>query len=154
MTRADAVKRPVLVASVLIASLGAALVGGALQGGAYEVEVRLELPHIEDRIARKTATVCIADGASDGTSGLAVLSDNNPLADCPARNVRAGAVWLSFEIVCAGGNAATASAAYMLAADRFEGRIAMKMGGKNMTITETQVGRRIGPCQPPGAPRS
>jgi hypothetical protein len=154
MTMVDAMSRPVLAASIVIASLGAALADGALQGGAYEVEVRLELPHIEDRVARKTATVCIADGVSDGTSGLAVLSDNNPLADCPARNVRAGADWLSFEIVCSGGNAATASATYTLAAERFEGRIAMKMGGKNMTMTETQVGRRIGPCKPPGAPRS
>jgi hypothetical protein len=35
----------------------------------------------------------------------------------------------------------------------FEGRIAMVMGGKNMTMTEVQSGRRVGGCDlssPPG----
>jgi uncharacterized protein DUF3617 len=142
--------RPLVVAFMLLASLEGAHAGGALRGGAYEVDVRLGLPHIDK--ARKAAIVCVVDGASDGISGLAILSDNNPLADCPVRNVRLGADWLTFDIVCGGGNAAIASATYTLAADRFEGRIAMKMGGKNMTMTETQVGRRIGPCKAPGAP--
>jgi hypothetical protein len=30
--------------------------------------------------------------------------------------------------------------------DRFEGIFDMKMGGKNMTMTERQTGLRVGPC--------
>ena len=30
----------------------------------------------------------------------------------------------------------------------------MVMGGKNMTMTEVQSGRRIGSCDPPGTPPS
>lgn len=51
-----------------------------------------------------------------------------------------------FDIVCPGRNAASGSAIYRLAAESFEGRISMKMGGKNMTMFERQVGRRIGDC--------
>jgi hypothetical protein len=34
----------------------------------------------------------------------------------------------------------------------FEGRIAMVMGGKNMTMSEVQTGRRVGSCDPSAPP--
>jgi hypothetical protein len=82
-----------------------------------------------------------------------VLSVNNPFAGCPARNVRWSGTDLSFDIVCEGRGAAKARATYTLLPGAFEGRIAMVMGGKNMTMTEVQVGRRVGGCDPAGAPR-
>jgi hypothetical protein len=116
----------------------------ALMNGSYEVEVRLELPHLEDWAVKKRATICISD--ADSRRGLAVLSGNNPLAKCPASNVRQDGDTLTFDIICEGRNAARASAEFLLASERFRGRIAMVMGGKNMTMTETQVGRRTGTC--------
>jgi hypothetical protein len=116
----------------------------APMSGSYEVEVRLELPHLEDWAVKKLATICIAEDG--GSRGLVVLSDNNPLARCPASNIRQDGDTLTFDIVCEGRNAARASAKFLLAAERFRGRIAMVMGGKNMTMTETQVGRRVGSC--------
>jgi Protein of unknown function (DUF3617) len=86
-------------------------------------------------------------------NGLIVLSENNPLGKCPAANAREDGDTLTFDIKCPGGNAAIASAAYTLLGDRFSARITMKMGGKNMTMTETQTGRRTGDCQAT-APRS
>lgn len=140
-----------------LAEAGLALAGEqlpTLTSGAYEVEVRLELPHLEDMAATKTATICIADSGGNGSGGLVVLSDNNPLAKCPASNVRRYGDTLSFDIVCEGGNQAMATAAYRITAENFQGRIAMKMGGKNMTMTETQRGHRIGDCAAAGAPHS
>jgi hypothetical protein len=115
-----------------------------LSTGSYEVEVRLELPHLEEWAVKKLATVCISEGGE--TRGLVVLSDNNPLARCPASNVRQDGDTLTFDVICEGRNAARASAKFLLATEKFRGRIAMVMGGKNMTMTETQVGRRIGAC--------
>jgi len=126
---------------------------GPLRAGQYEVEVRLELPHVEDLNMKKIAAVCVVPDRGDGTLGLAVLGDNNPLSKCPASNVRREGKALAFEIVCEGTNAARASASYTLAGDAFHGRIAMKMGGKNMTMSETQVGRRVGACPKADAPR-
>jgi len=122
----------------------------ALEPGEYEVSVRLELPHVEDMGARKVTRICVT-GSDGGTHGLVVLSDNNPLARCPASDVRESGGTLTFEIVCPGANAAVGSAKYALRAHDFDGVIAMKMGGKNMTMTERQSGRRAGTCEAAGA---
>ncbi len=124
----------------------------ALEPGRYEVDVRLELPHVENAGAGKTAVLCVS--GPDGTHGLKVLSDNNPLASCPASDVQESDDALRFRIVCPGGNAATASAVYRTSANAFAGVITMKMGGKNMTMTERQQGRRVGDCPASGTPRS
>lgn len=125
-----------------------------LQQGAYEVSVRLELPHLDSSAAMKIASICVPAEEVSASLGLTVLSDNNPLSACPISNVQRDGGILSFDIVCPGVNAASASAVYNLQADRFAGRITMKMGGKNMTMTEVQTGRRSGSCREPAPPRS
>jgi hypothetical protein len=116
-----------------------------LQDGSYEVKIRLQIPNVWNWTADKTATICVRDGAVDDTP-FAVLSGNNPLANCPARNVRRNGANLSFDILCEGRDAARARAVYTLMPRDFTGRIAMVMGGKNMTMTEVQVGHRMGDC--------
>lgn len=125
-----------------------------LQSGSYEVEVNLILPHIENVAANRTMTLCIRESNSAGVGGLTVLSANNPFAGCPASNIKQAGNTLAFDIVCTGSNSAKAKATYLLEPQQFQGRIAMTMGGKNMTMTETQNGRRVGDCPPSGAPRS
>jgi hypothetical protein len=122
---------------------------GALEPGAYEIQMRLELPHLEDMNVSKTSIVCLTDGPSHG---LVVLSDNNPLAKCPISNVRQAGNSLTFDIICQGENQGIASAQFTLSGDSFSGAFEMKMGGKNMTMTERQTGHRIGAC--PDLPRS
>lgn len=117
-----------------------------LADGLYEVSVRLDLPNLIDGGAAGVAVVCISATAAGGSHGLAVLSDNNPLSHCPVVNVRRDGMALAFDIVCPGGNAASGRAVFEMRRDRFDGRIAMKMGGKNMTMTETQSGHRVGDC--------
>ena len=117
-----------------------------LAAGRYDVDVRLELPHVEDLNMKKTTAICVVPDSGGGSRGLAVLGDNNPLSRCPASNVHQNGSVLTFDIVCEGTNAARASAFYTLSGTAFRGRIAMKMGGKNMTMSETQVGRRVGAC--------
>jgi hypothetical protein len=150
--------KQLLIATALCAgaSLSSACLGveaTALEPGEYEVTVQLELPHIEKAAATKLARICVT-GANGSARGLAVLSDNNPLTQCPASSIREDHGTLSFEIVCPGGNAAIGSAKFRLHAQGFEGAIAMKMGGKNMTMTEHQSGRRVGKCNPAAFPPS
>ena len=114
-----------------------------LEPGEYEIQMRLELPHLEDMGASKTAAVCLT---GEPPYGLVVLSDNNPLARCPMSNVRRTGDALTFDIICEGGNQGIASANFTLGRARFAGAITMKMGGKNMTMTERQIGRRVGAC--------
>ena len=119
----------------------------ALESGNYEVEVKLELPHLEDMTQKKVVNLCLTAEPGPSVHGIAVLSDNNPLAKCPISNVRENGAELTFDIACEGKNSAHASAKYVLAPERFRGRITMQMGGKNMTMTEVQSGRRIGACE-------
>jgi len=107
---------------------GLAQSGVMLRDGQYDVEVRLELPHVDDLNMRKTRSICVTPGSNREDGSM-----------------------LTFDIVCEGTNAARASASYALAGDSFRGRITMKMGGKNMTMAETQEGHRVGAC-PPAAP--
>lgn len=119
-----------------------------MQTGSYEVQISLELPHVEDTGAKKTSMICVTGPENKDNRGLLVLSENNPLGHCPASNFHQEGDTLTFDIACPGGNAAIASAKYVLGARSFQGRISMKMGGKNMTMTETQTGRRVGDCAP------
>lgn len=142
-------KRLIALASAMI--MGAAARGEdvpVLQPGEYEVSVSLELPHVEETGASKVASICVSERNGHPTWGLVVLSDNNPLARCPASNVRRDGNTLTFDLICPGRSQAIASAKYTLAAQGFAGVIAMKMGGKNMTMIERQTGRRIGSCKP------
>jgi hypothetical protein len=132
--------------SVLLTTVAAgASQAETVMPGAYEVEVRLEMPNLAWS-AVSTTTICLP--APDGRPPLPVLSANNPLARCPAENLRREGAMLRFDIICEGRNAARARATYDLFPERFEGRIAMTMGGKNMTMTEIQTGRRVGACEP------
>src|SRR5262245_5562873 len=143
----------IIFLGTLAGSARAEQMGGPLQGGSYLVTFRLEPPHVEDWAVDKTTTICVpsAEGTSDIT--LPVLSGNNPLAKCPAKNVQRDGATLRFDIVCDGRNAARARAVYALTPRGFKGRIAMVMGGKNMTMTEVQVGRRVGTCHLASAPQ-
>jgi Protein of unknown function (DUF3617) len=143
-------KRAAPILLFALVSRGSA--ASALEPGAYEVSVRLELPHIEAAIAPKIARICVA--SDSGTSGLRVLSDNNPLGQCPASHVNHQGGTLSFDIVCPGENEAKGWAEYTIRADGFEGAIAMMMGGKNMTMTEYQSARRLGDCAVSNSSRS
>ncbi|MEQ1717750.1 MAG: DUF3617 family protein [Hyphomicrobium sp.] len=135
-------------AACVIASGAAAAADGIddMQDGAYEVVVTLDLPHLDRMGAAKTATICVQSPETSPTRGLAVLSENNPLGTCPASNIRAESNELKFEVHCAGKNAAEGFATYILGKDTFDGRIDMKMGGKNMTMSERQKGKRVGEC--------
>jgi hypothetical protein len=53
---------------------------------------------------------------------------------------------LEYDIVCAGRDAPRAKAIYTLAPAELRGRISITMGAKNMTMTEVQIGHRLGNC--------
>jgi hypothetical protein len=132
----------------ITAAMCAASAAAALEPGEYEVSVRLDLPHVDGATASRTTPVCVTEGRND-THGLTALSTNNPFGGCAASNIREDAGTLLFDIACPGPNAATASARYTFKEQDFDGTITMKMGGKNMTMTERQHGRRTGGCKPP-----
>jgi hypothetical protein len=118
----------------------------ALPVGSYAITTRLELPHLERWAIDKTTTICLSGHAAGDRIPIPVLSDNNPYAACVAANLVIDHGRLEYDVLCPGRDAAKAHATYSLAADHFAGRVAMVLGGKNMTMTEVQHARRVGDC--------
>jgi hypothetical protein len=117
--------------------------------GSYAITTRLELPHLERWAIDKTTTICLAGHAAGGQIPIPVLSENNPYAACSAVNLAIDRGKLDYDVLCPGRGSAKAHATYLLGADNFAGRIAMVMGGKNMTMVEVQHARRVGECSSP-----
>jgi uncharacterized protein DUF3617 len=130
--------------AVLIAT-GSDAASPILTPGLYQVEVRISLPNVQDTAAPIVLTRCVTPG--DLTSGQAffVLSDN-PLKNCALLDYQATADTAVYRVACAGPNKASAVAAFDTTDASYRGTIKMNMGAKNMTMSETQVGKRIGDC--------
>jgi hypothetical protein len=114
--------------------------------GSYEIEVRIEIPNVNTWTWQMTRLVCLR-GLS-GADGLPVpvLSPNNPVANCPARNVSRSGNVLRYDIACDARGTARAQATYTVSENGFLGQVAIVLGAKNMTMREIQTGRRIGAC--------
>jgi len=136
----------ILVLACLAAKPAAAETEWPFAGGSYAVTYRLELPHVERWAMTKKATLCVPEARDAGHTALPILSGNTPFAKCPARNFARDGAQLSYDVVCEGRAAAKARAVYKAVPGGFEGRILMVMAAKNMTMTEVQSGRRVGPC--------
>lgn len=120
----------------------------SLTAGSYEITARLELPHLERWGVDKTTIICLPDPISPGSIPVPVVSTNNPFAKCSAANLLVEGSKLEYDIVCHERGAARGHAVYQLSSNAFTGRIAMVMGGKNMTMTEVQRAHRTGECSP------
>ena len=118
----------------------------ALPPGLYQVEVRIGLPNVQDVAAPLLVTRCVSP--DDLKSGLAffVLSDN-PLKHCGLVDYQTTNSAALYRIVCAGPNKGNAVAVFDTKGSTYRGTIRMNMGGKNMTMSETQAGKRIGDCR-------
>ncbi len=114
--------------------------------GSYAITTRLELPHVERWAIDKTTTICLSGHSSGGQIPIPILSANHPYAACAAANLVIDHGKLDYDVVCPGRGSAKAHATYRLGADHFAGRVAMVLGGKNMTMTEVQRAHRLGDC--------
>jgi len=90
--------------------------------------------------------ICLPGLLSDGGLPIPIISANNPFAKCSTENVTMEAPKLEYDIVCPGRGSAKGHAIYIFSVNTFSGRVAMVLGGKNMTMTEVQEARRIGGC--------
>ena len=116
-----------------------------LKPGFYEVIVTLEMPNVVTGIGPGTVHRCVT--AADLATGNAfgVLGEN-PIRSCPIADYSISANRALYRITCPGPNAPSAVGAFDLATTSYRGVITMNMGGKNMTMSERQRGRRIGAC--------
>lgn len=141
--------RIVLTAASVIAALAVTASNAAdssLTPGLYQIEVRISLPNVQDVAAPLVETRCISSGDVESGQAFFVLSDN-PLKSCELVDYEATAGSAIYRIACAGPNRGSAVAVFDTKITTYRGTIKMNLGGKNMTMSETQAGKRIGDCR-------
>jgi hypothetical protein len=116
-----------------------------LTPGLYEVEVRITLPNVQDVAEPRRLTRCVSRADLQSGQAFFVLSDN-PLKDCSMLDYQVTADTTVYRIACPGPNRGSAVAVFDTTRTAYRGTIEMNMGAKNMTMAETQVGRRIADC--------
>ena len=117
-----------------------------LTPGLYRVEVRISLPNVQDTAAPVVLTRCVTPGDLQSGQAFFVLSDN-PLKNCDLLDYEVTADTAVYRITCPGPNRGSAVAVFDTTGISYRGTIKMNMGAKNMTMSETQVGRRVGDCR-------
>ena len=129
-----------------VAATGSNAAGPSLAPGLYQVEVRISLPNVQDVAAPIVLTRCVSPAALESGQAFFVLSDN-PLKTCNLLDYQATADTAVYRIVCPGPNMGSAVALFETTGAAYRGSIKMNMGGKNMTMSEAQIGKRIGECE-------
>ncbi len=139
--------RPRLLATLLaaISVSGSAATPAALPPGEYELTTETVLPHLEEalRYATTRGRQCLR--APDATSVFPLLL-HQAFTGCglvPEAQARDG---LHFTLKCTNPEAATGSAVFELDGDHLSAVLDVKMGGKNMTLSQRLHGSRVGPC--------
>ena len=132
------------LASLAVSSSNAADL--SLLPGLYQVEVRISLPNVAVAAPLLLANRCITPDDLKSGQAFFVLSDN-PLQRCDLVDYQTTATAALYRIVCAGPNRGSAVAVFDTRQNTYQGTIRMNMGGKNMTMSETQTGKRIGDCR-------
>jgi hypothetical protein len=117
-----------------------------LSPGLYQIEVRISLPNVQDTATPIVLARCVRPVDLKSGQAFFVLSDN-PLKNCDLMDYRTTSDTAIYRIACAGPNRGSAVAVFDTTSTAYRGTIKMNMGGKNMTMSETQIGKRIGDCE-------
>ena len=139
--------RPQLLAYLLAAmSLsGNAATTVVVSPGEYDLTTQTVLPHLEEALRYTTTRTRQCLREPDATSIFPILQ-HQAFSGCslvPATKANNG---LSFTLHCTNPEAASGSAVFDVGASYVSAALELKMGGKNMTLSQRLYGPRVGPC--------
>ena len=107
----------------------------------YEVSVKMEIPGMPMAMPATTQRSCVKKGGSD--ADIVPHQDN-----CRVSDARRSGSRMTFTVTCTAPNAMTGNGDFTFAADGYNGQIRFKgkMDGRDMEMTQTIAGRRVGAC--------
>jgi hypothetical protein len=113
--------------------------------GEYDLTTQTVLPHLEEalRYATTRTRQCLCE--PDATIIFPLLQ-HQAFSGCglvPNTELNDG---LHFTLQCANPEAASGSAVFEVGAGYVSAVLELKMGGKNMTLSQRLYGPRVGPC--------
>jgi hypothetical protein len=139
-----ALRHVALVQSLLCAAASASPL--VLNPGAYVITAETLLPHLEENLRYATTRNKRCLGTQEATSLFPIL-DHQAFAGCELVEVRAWRERSEFSLVCKNPEAATGTAHLVAGPNAIFGLLEIKMGAKNMTLSQRINGPRVGACE-------
>lgn len=111
----------------------------------YDLTIETSMPNLEEnlRYTMQRSQRCL--GRDDFASAFPVLQHPS-LAGCQLREQSHDENTLSYLLACDGSARTTGTATWRLQEHIIHGTLAVKLGGKNMTFSQSITGRPIGKC--------
>ena len=121
----------------------------ALPSGEYDLTIETVLPHLEEalRYATTHTRQCLQEPEA---TGFFPLLRHQAFTGCSLAPDAQRDDGLRFTLHCSNPEAASGSALFDADAGSVSAVLAIKMGGKNMTLSQRIHGRRLGACPPGG----
>ena len=116
--------------------------------GEYELTAQTVLPHLEEALRYATSRTRRCLGEPDATS-LFPLLKHPAFSGCDLVPSSEASDGLRFTLHCKNPEAASGSAVFEVGTSYVSAVLELKMGGKNMTLSQRLSGPRIGPCSEP-----
>jgi hypothetical protein len=116
-----------------------------LSAGRYEVVAQTLLPNLEENLRYATTRSLRCLGNEVATTLFPILL-HPAFTGCQLVGQEPGRDELRFTLQCANPEAATGSALLLLDVQRFDGTLDIKMGAKNMTLSQRISGEKKGDC--------
>ena len=115
----------------------------------YAVTIETGMPHLEENLRYTTIhrTHCIS--SKDLSTEFPVLR-SSALAGCTLGGEARQYDTVDFGLICDGGHGTTGTAHWHIGKNRIRGRLDVKLGGKNMTFSQTVTAKVIGKCEHSG----
>ena len=133
----------VLLMSPFVSCVVAAPV--SIPPGEYDLTAQTVLPHLEEalRYATTRTRECVRE--PDATRLFPLLL-HPAFAGCHLAPVASQGDELRFVLRCVNPEAASGAAVFDISASNLSAVLELKMGGKNMTLSQKLTGTRVGPC--------
>lgn len=125
--------------------LGNAATSVVVSPGEYDLTTQTVLPHLEEALRSATTPTRQCLREPDATSIFPILQ-HPAFSGCnlvPSTKAYDG---LCFTLQCTNPEAASGSAVFEVGASYVSAVLELKMGGKNMTLSQRLYGPRVGPC--------
>ena len=132
----------------MLGMLGAPLFASplVLNPGMYEVTVETLLPHLEENLRYATTRERQCLGTQEATMLFPILR-HEAFTGCSLTDGRSSGEQVEYSLICKNPGAATGTARLTLSPAVVHGVLEIKMGGKNITLSQRIHGQHLGVCQ-------
>ena len=133
--------------AMLLAATSVAATPVPLPPGEYDLTAQTVLPHLEEALRYATTRTRQCLRAPDATEMFPLLR-HQAFTGCRLVPDARADDGLHFVLRCLNPDAASGSAVFRVDAGQLSALLELKMGGKNMTLSQRLHGPRTGPCSP------